>query len=532
MDAKKIGANIARLRKEKNWTQKALAEKLNVIDKTISRWECGYGFPDITQLPEVAKVFGITIEELLGEPVPDEVKAALAGGKKRSLRVAAAIGLCAVLVLGAIVAALVCLLLPAPSIRLHVWEQIASSKAENVFVTAFGEDEMMSLELFGETEGKFICLESWVKRADRRISDCKIEGTFRSEEGALLFCADTLTDPGDTQKLATCESLGLEAFRANAERDADGKLVAVTFATSEYEPQTTAFGRWTDCGEFFSRTKGEICFERVEGALTKEQILRFPAFAAAPLNTVLPAQLVATMSAIEYHVGDVIGADAIAATLVYSDGTERDVTALVTADLAGVELKNTDTEVEVTFREGVVHKSAVIEIDVTYGYSWERAEHSDADQVYFTHYITNNIIAFGVLELYGDPSSGLFVYTENYGREGFLSAAALTGTYTAKGETMVFNCLNVLPSKKSSSRFYTSGGDDYYTAAAAGGGLSFTTASAERNFFGYYSDRADGTTFSRFKGEVFFERVNGALSERAASAVEGCGSLIEHGVPL
>ena len=69
-----VGANIKRLRKEKGLSQKELAEKLNVIDKTISRWECGYGLPDVNLLPEIAKIFGISIEELIGEESAKPVK--------------------------------------------------------------------------------------------------------------------------------------------------------------------------------------------------------------------------------------------------------------------------------------------------------------------------------------------------------------------------------------------------------------------------------------------------------------------------
>ena len=47
MDAEKFGAFIAAARKEKNMTQKALAERLHVTDKAVSRWERGLGYPDI-----------------------------------------------------------------------------------------------------------------------------------------------------------------------------------------------------------------------------------------------------------------------------------------------------------------------------------------------------------------------------------------------------------------------------------------------------------------------------------------------------
>ena len=50
MDAKKFGAFLAATRKEKNMTQAQLAEKIDVTDKAVSRWERGLGFPDITTM--------------------------------------------------------------------------------------------------------------------------------------------------------------------------------------------------------------------------------------------------------------------------------------------------------------------------------------------------------------------------------------------------------------------------------------------------------------------------------------------------
>lgn len=47
MDVKKIGAFIAEQRRLKQLTQKQLGEALGISDKTVSKWECGYGLPDI-----------------------------------------------------------------------------------------------------------------------------------------------------------------------------------------------------------------------------------------------------------------------------------------------------------------------------------------------------------------------------------------------------------------------------------------------------------------------------------------------------
>lgn len=65
MDAKKTGGFISALRKEKGYTQAALAEILNVSNRTISKWENGDGFPDITILPDIAAAFDISVDELL-----------------------------------------------------------------------------------------------------------------------------------------------------------------------------------------------------------------------------------------------------------------------------------------------------------------------------------------------------------------------------------------------------------------------------------------------------------------------------------
>lgn len=67
MNAKVIGKRIKEYRKEKNVSQKALAEQLFVSDKTISRWELGNGLPDIELLPKIADVLGISIDKLVGE---------------------------------------------------------------------------------------------------------------------------------------------------------------------------------------------------------------------------------------------------------------------------------------------------------------------------------------------------------------------------------------------------------------------------------------------------------------------------------
>ena len=65
MDLKQTGAFIKELRKEKGLTQGELAEKLMVSEKTISKWECGNGFPDTTLMLPLCEALGISANELL-----------------------------------------------------------------------------------------------------------------------------------------------------------------------------------------------------------------------------------------------------------------------------------------------------------------------------------------------------------------------------------------------------------------------------------------------------------------------------------
>lgn len=65
MDEHSIGKAIASLRKSKGWTQVELAEKLNVSDKAVSKWESESGLPEISQFPTLAKLFDVSIDYLM-----------------------------------------------------------------------------------------------------------------------------------------------------------------------------------------------------------------------------------------------------------------------------------------------------------------------------------------------------------------------------------------------------------------------------------------------------------------------------------
>lgn len=59
-----FGNNLKRLRLSKKYTQEQVAEKLNVSSKAVSRWECGTAMPDVMLLPEIARLYCVTVDEL------------------------------------------------------------------------------------------------------------------------------------------------------------------------------------------------------------------------------------------------------------------------------------------------------------------------------------------------------------------------------------------------------------------------------------------------------------------------------------
>lgn len=65
MDNKKIGEFISTLRKNRNLTQKDLADILGITDKAVSKWERGVGYPDISILHPLADALGTSVNELL-----------------------------------------------------------------------------------------------------------------------------------------------------------------------------------------------------------------------------------------------------------------------------------------------------------------------------------------------------------------------------------------------------------------------------------------------------------------------------------
>lgn len=61
-----LSENLKKLREEKGLTQSELADELSVTPQSVSRWEKGLAYPDIEKLPQLSKLFDVTIDELMG----------------------------------------------------------------------------------------------------------------------------------------------------------------------------------------------------------------------------------------------------------------------------------------------------------------------------------------------------------------------------------------------------------------------------------------------------------------------------------
>jgi len=58
---------IAELRRKNGWSQTVLAEKIGISPQSVSKWECGIGYPDVTLFPTLAEIFSVPIGVLFGE---------------------------------------------------------------------------------------------------------------------------------------------------------------------------------------------------------------------------------------------------------------------------------------------------------------------------------------------------------------------------------------------------------------------------------------------------------------------------------
>ena len=78
-----VGTLIRMLRNEHGMTQKQLADKMHISDKTVSKWERGKGLPDISLISELSRLFGVDIQNLLnGDLTPNDIT----GGNMKQIK--------------------------------------------------------------------------------------------------------------------------------------------------------------------------------------------------------------------------------------------------------------------------------------------------------------------------------------------------------------------------------------------------------------------------------------------------------------
>ena len=82
-----LGKRIAQLRKEKDFTQEELAQQMEVSAQAVSKWENDLTCPDISSLPKLAKLLGVTVDELLsGKEEAAPVAQVLAPEERKELK--------------------------------------------------------------------------------------------------------------------------------------------------------------------------------------------------------------------------------------------------------------------------------------------------------------------------------------------------------------------------------------------------------------------------------------------------------------
>ena len=133
MDAGKTGAYLAALRKARGMTQQEAADQLGVSNKTVSKWENGAGLPDITVLPALAELYGVTADDILaGETLRGRPAEAQGPARRRLLllRLRTRFDLCFIgsLALGVLAAFRVAYVHPARygdiSLDAKIWENL------------------------------------------------------------------------------------------------------------------------------------------------------------------------------------------------------------------------------------------------------------------------------------------------------------------------------------------------------------------------------------------------------------------------
>lgn len=78
-----VGKNLSSLRKAKGLTQQELAQQINYSDKSLSKWELGYALPSVDVLLDIANYYGVTIDYLTQEHLPEAIEEKVSQEQKK-----------------------------------------------------------------------------------------------------------------------------------------------------------------------------------------------------------------------------------------------------------------------------------------------------------------------------------------------------------------------------------------------------------------------------------------------------------------
>jgi len=196
MNTEKVGKLISRLRKEKELTQKELADILGVSPKTVSKWECGSGLPDISIIKKISEEFDITLEELL-DGTKKETK-----NKKRYILVSVPIILVIIVLLLSIIllkknndTTVYCTV-----IRTYMIENISNSNDENYTYVTISEFQ---------TEGIFTIKIPKIESEKLKEKE-SYEFTFKTNEKDIGDTTDNLFNNSEIIKIEHSNKVGLD----------------------------------------------------------------------------------------------------------------------------------------------------------------------------------------------------------------------------------------------------------------------------------------------------------------------------------
>lgn len=82
-----VGKNLSALRKAKGLTQQELAQQINYSDKSLSKWELGYALPSVDVLLDIANFYGVTIDYLTEEHLPEAIEEKISQEQKKDANV-------------------------------------------------------------------------------------------------------------------------------------------------------------------------------------------------------------------------------------------------------------------------------------------------------------------------------------------------------------------------------------------------------------------------------------------------------------